>query len=160
MATGREYGYTSALLEATVEVNQQQRATAVRKLQRELRVLKGRRIGILGLAFKPGTDDLRDAPALDIAARLIAAGCVVSAYDPQVKQLPAELDAVRLTTDAYDAADRTDAIVLATEWPQFRELEPAVLRQVMKGDLVLDGRNFLDEGGFTAAGLRVEGFGW
>jgi UDPglucose 6-dehydrogenase len=160
VATGHEYGYSSALLEATIEVNQQQRATAVRKLQRELRVLKGRRIGILGLAFKPGTDDLRDAPALDIAARLIAAGCVVSAYDPQVKQLPEGLEAVRLTTDAYDAADRTDAVVLATEWPQFRELEPAVLGRVMRGDLVLDGRNFLDAGGFTAAGLRVEGFGW
>ena len=88
MATGQEYGYTSTLLQATVEVNQAQRAAAVRKLQRELRVLKGRRIGILGLAFKPGTDDLRDAPALDIARRLLAAGCVVSAYDPQVKKLP------------------------------------------------------------------------
>ncbi len=90
VATGQEYGYTSTLLRATVEVNQAQRAGAVRKLQRELRVLKGRRIGILGLAFKPGTDDLRDAPALDIARRLLAAGCVVSAFDPQVKKLPEE----------------------------------------------------------------------
>jgi nucleotide sugar dehydrogenase len=160
VATGQEYGYTSTLLRATVEVNQAQRAAAVRKLQRELRVLKGRRIGILGLAFKPGTDDLRDAPALDIARRLLAAGCLVSAFDPQVKKLPEDLDAVRVTTDAYDAADRVDALVLATEWPQFRELEPQVLRQAMRGDLVLDGRNVLDERDFAAAGLRVEGIGW
>ena len=132
----------------------------MRKLQRELRVLKGRRIAILGLAFKPGTDDLRDAPALDIAATADRRRLRRVGLRPAVKQLPPELDAVRLTTDAYDAADRTDAVVLATEWPQFRELEPAMLRRVMRGDLVLDGRNFLDEAGFTTAGLRVEGFGW
>jgi UDPglucose 6-dehydrogenase len=160
VATGDEYGYGSALLQATVEVNQAQRAAAVRKLQRELRVLKGRRIGILGLAFKPGTDDLRDAPALDIARRLIAAGCVVSAFDPQVKKLPEDLDAVRIGTDAFDAAERVDALVLATEWPQFRAMDPQQLRRVMRGDLVLDGRNALDELGYAAAGLRVEGVGW
>ena len=160
VATGQEYGYNSALLRATVDVNVAQRAAAVRKLQRELRVLKGRRIGILGLSFKPGTDDLRDAPALDIARRLVAAGCVVSAYDPQVKVLPEGWEAVRLTTDPYDAADRADAVVVATEWPQFRELESVVLRQAMRGDLVLDGRNFLDQHSYAAAGLRVEGIGW
>jgi nucleotide sugar dehydrogenase len=159
VATGQEYGYSSALLQATVEVNGAQREAAVRKLQRELRVLKGRRIAILGLAFKPGTDDLRDAPALDIARRLLAAGCVVSAYDPEVKSLPAGLDAVRIAADAYDAADRVDAVVLATEWPQFRTIEPEVLHRAMKGDLVLDGRNFLDESEYAAAGLRVEGVG-
>jgi len=160
VATGQEYGYTSTLLQATVKVNQAQRAAAVRKLQRELRVLKGRRIGLLGLAFKPGTDDLRDAPALDIARRLLAAGCVVSAFDPQVKKLPEDLDAVRVTTDAYDAAARADALVLVTEWPQFPELEPELLRRAMRGDLVLDGRNVLDEPSYAAAGLRVEGIGW
>jgi UDPglucose 6-dehydrogenase len=159
VATGHEYGYPSILLRATVEVNQAQRAAAVRTLQRELRVLKGRRIGLLGLAFKPGTDDLRDAPALDIARRLIAAGCVVSAFDPQVKKLPEDLAAVRVTTDAYDAADRVDALVLVTEWPQFCELEPELLRRAMKGDLVLDGRNVLDELEYVAAGLRVKGIG-
>ena len=132
----------------------------MRKLQRELRVLKGRRIALLGLAFKPGTDDLRDAPALDIARRLLAAGCVVSAFDPVVKKLPEDLDAVRVTTDAMTLANRGDAFVLATEWPEFPELEPEMLRRAMKGDLVLDGRNVLDEARFAAAGLRVEGIGW
>ena len=92
IATGQEYGYTPSMLQATVEINQTQRASAVRKLQRELRMLKGRRIALLGLTFKPGTDDLRDAPALDIARRLLAAGAVVSAFDPVVKELPDEFE--------------------------------------------------------------------
>ncbi len=160
VATGQEYGYTAALLRASVEVNSMQRAGAVRKLQRDLRVLKGRRIAILGLAFKPGTDDLRDAPALDITRRLLAAGAIVSAYDPVVKNLPEEFASIRIATDAYDAAHRVDAIVLATEWPEFLELDAQNLRAAMRGDLLLDGRNFLFEDDFAAAGVRVEGFGW
>ncbi len=159
MAAGQEYGHSPAILRAAVEVNQMQRAAVVRKLQRELRVLKGRRIAILGLAFKPGTDDLRDAPALDIARRLLAAGAVVSAYDPMVKKLPEDLAAVRTTGDAYDAAERVDAVVVATEWAEFAEIDPATLRDVMKGDLILDGRNFLDEDSFVGAGMTYVGFG-
>ncbi|WP_264001510.1 nucleotide sugar dehydrogenase, partial [Mycolicibacterium gadium] len=82
ISTSQEYGYTPSMLQATVGINKSQRASVVRKLQRELHVLKGRRIALLGLTFKPGTDDLRDAPALDIARRLLAAGAVVSAFDP------------------------------------------------------------------------------
>lgn len=160
VAMGDEYGYNPSLLRATIGVNQLQRAAAVRKLQRDLRVLKGRRIAILGLAFKPGTDDLRDAPALDVARRLVAAGSVVSAYDPVVKKLPADLPAIRIATDAYDAADRADAVVLATEWPEFRSLDVSTLRRVMRGDLVVDGRNFLSPAAFAGSGLRIEGFGW
>ena len=90
ISSSQEYGYTPSMLQATVEINKTQRASAVRKLQRELHMLKGRRIALLGLTFKPGTDDLRDAPALDIARRLLAAGAVVSAFDPVVKALPEE----------------------------------------------------------------------
>jgi nucleotide sugar dehydrogenase len=160
IATGQEYGYTPSMLQATVEINKTQRASVVRKLQHELHMLKGRRIGILGLTFKPGTDDLRDAPALDIARRLLAAGAKVSAFDPVVKVLPDELAAVRLTRDAYDAADRADAVVVTTEWPEFRLIDPANLRRVMRGDLVVDGRNFLPQNNFSESGLRLVGFGW
>jgi nucleotide sugar dehydrogenase len=160
IATGQEYGYTPSLLRATVDINQTQRATAVHKLQRELRVLNGRRIALLGLTFKPGTDDLRDAPSLDIARRLLAAGVVVSAFDPVVKKLPEEFAAVRLGSDAYDAADRVDAVVLVTEWPEFQQVDPAALGRVMRGDLVVDGRNFLPESSFAGSGLRLVGFGW
>jgi nucleotide sugar dehydrogenase len=148
------------MLQATVEINKSQRTSVVRKLQRELRILKGRRIALLGLTFKPDTDDLRDAPALDIARRLLAAGATVSAFDPVVKTLPEELGAVRLTRDAYDAADRADAVVVTTDWQEFRLLDPAGLRRVMRGDLVVDGRNFLPEAKFVGAGLRLIGFGW
>jgi UDPglucose 6-dehydrogenase len=160
IATGEEFGYTPSMLQATVEINKAQRASVVRKLQRELHMLKGRRIALLGLTFKPGTDDLRDAPALDIARRLLAAGAVVSAFDPVVKTLPEECKAVRLTRDAYDAADRADAVVVTTEWPEFRLLEAAGLRRVMRGDLIVDGRNCLAEANFAGSGLRLVGFGW
>jgi UDPglucose 6-dehydrogenase len=160
ISAGQEYGYTPSLLQATVEINKAQRFSAVRKLQHELRILKGRRIAVLGLTFKPGTDDLRDAPALDIIRRLIASGAVVSAFDPLVKELPNEFGAVRLASDVYDAANRSDAVVVATEWGLFRSLEPADLRRVMTGNLVLDGRNCLPEAKFAEAGLRVIGYGW
>jgi UDPglucose 6-dehydrogenase len=160
IATSQEYGYTPSMLQATIEINKSQRASAVRKLQRELRMLKGRRIALLGLTFKPGTDDLRDAPALDIARRLLAAGAAVSAFDPVVKTLPDELGGVRLTRDAYDAADRADAVVVTTEWPEFRLLDPEGLRRAMRGDLIVDGRNFLPEAKFVGSGLRLIGFGW
>ncbi|MGE2689151.1 UDP-glucuronate decarboxylase [Mycolicibacterium pulveris] len=160
ISTGQEYGYTASMLQATVEINKLQRASAIRKLQRELHILKGRRIALLGLTFKPGTDDLREAPALDIARRLLAAGAVVSAFDPVLKALPDEFEAVRLTPDAYDAADRADAVVVVTEWPEFRRIDPAALRRVMRGDLVLDGRNCLPEDNFVGSGLRLVGFGW
>jgi nucleotide sugar dehydrogenase len=160
ISTGQEYGYTPSMLQATVEINKAQRASVVRKLQRELHMLKGRRIALLGLTFKPGTDDLRDAPALDIARRLLAAGAVVSAFDPVVKTLPEEFGAVRLTRDAYDAADRADAVVVTTEWPEFRLIDPAGLRGAMRGDLVVDGRNCLPEAEFVGSGLRLVGFGW
>ena len=160
IASGQEFGYTPPMLRATVEINETQRAHAVRKLQHELHVLKGRRIAVLGLTFKPGTDDLRDAPALDIVRRLIAGGAVVSAFDPVVKSLPAEFGAVRLTRDAYEAADRADAVLVATEWPEFLLIDAAELRRVMRGDLVVDGRNCLPEENFKRSGLRLVGFGW
>ncbi len=160
VSTGAEYGYESELLVAAVEVNQRQRAAAVRKLQRALRVLKGRRVALLGLAFKPGTDDLRDSPALDLARRLLAAGAAVSAFDPVVKTLPDALSRVRIGTDAYDAAARADAVVLATEWDEFLAIDPAALATAMAGTYVLDGRNVLPADAWAKAGLQVEGVGW
>lgn len=160
IASSQEYGHTPSMLQATIEINKTQRAAAVRKLQRELHILKGRRIALLGLTFKPGTDDLRDAPALDIARKLLAAGAVVTAFDPVVKVLPDELKAVRLARDVYEAADRVDAVVVVTEWPEFGLIDAVDLRRAMRGDLVVDGRNCLPEAAFTAAGLRLVGFGW
>ncbi len=160
ISSGQEYGYTPTMLQATVAINKAQRASVVRKLQRELHVLKGRRVALLGLTFKPGTDDLRDSPALDIARRLLAAGVTVSAFDPVLKELPVEFGAVRLAHDVYDAADRVDAVVVTTEWPDFRQIDPAELRRAMRGTVVVDGRNCLPEAHFAESGLRLIGFGW
>ncbi|MCG7592778.1 UDP-glucuronate decarboxylase [Mycobacterium sp. PSTR-4-N] len=160
ISSSREYGYVPSMLESTVSINKMQRSSVLRKLQRELRILKGRRIALLGLTFKPGTDDLRDAPALDIAQRLLSAGAVVSAFDPVVKALPDEFRTVRLAQDPYEAAHRVDAVVVTTEWLEFRRMDPSELRRVMRGDLVIDGRNCLSGLGFADAGLRVLGFGW
>jgi UDP-glucose 6-dehydrogenase len=112
------------------------------------------------LTFKPGTDDLRDSPALDIARRLLTAGVAVSAFDPVIKALPGEFGAIRLTRDVYEAAERVDAVVVTTEWPEFRLIDPEGLRRVMRGDLIVDGRNCLSEANFAGSGLRLVGFGW
>ncbi len=161
IATGLDYGYPSPILRASVEVNQAQRASVLRKLQAALKVLKGRRVAVLGLAFKPGTDDLRDAPALEIIRRLLTAGAVVSAYDPVVDSLtePNEMR-LRLGVDPYDAAHRADAVVITTEWPEFRDLDLDRLAQRMTGTIVLDCRGVIDVKAAAAAGLTVTGFGW
>jgi nucleotide sugar dehydrogenase len=161
IATGAEYGHDPVLLRATVTVNQSCRAAVLHKLHVHLKTLKGRRIAVLGLAFKPGTDDLRDSPGLDVLERLHAAGAVVSAYDPVVKQVPPPLsDVLRVAVDAYDAADRADAVVVATEWPDFAVLDLPRLARAMHGALVVDGRGILDQDAAVAAGLTLCGFGW
>lgn len=161
VAVGLEYGYGSPLLRAAVEVNQAQRASVLRKLQASLKVLKGRRIAILGLAFKPGTDDLRDAPALEIIRRLHTAGALLSAYDPVITAIPNMEDInLRLAVDPYQASRRADAVVVATDWPEFRTLDLRRLAGEMKGRLMLDGRGVIDVDEATAAGLTVNGYGW
>jgi len=159
-ATALDYGYNASILRAAVEVNQAMRSAAMRKLQQELKTLKGRRIALLGLAFKPGTDDLRDAPALDLASRLMAAGSRVSAYDPIVKDLPGELAGVRIASDPYDAVQRADAVVVVTEWEEFLDLDFDRLASVMAGRLLVDGRNCISEAAAAAAGMRHIGVGW
>jgi UDPglucose 6-dehydrogenase len=161
IATGLDYGYNARTLCAIIEVNQAQRVLVLRKLQDALKTLKGRRIAVFGLAFKPNTDDLRDAPSIEIIRKLYAAGAVVSAYDPIIKEVPDLLDVpLRIGTDVYDAADRADAVVIATEWPQFAALDLRKLREKMKGCLILDGRGVIAEDVGAEAGLTIKGFGW
>lgn len=145
--TAGEYGYRPRLLEAAQEVNCRQRQLVVQKLQEKLFVLKGRTIGLLGLAFKPDTDDLRDAPSLEIAGRLLQMGARVRAYDPVAmsacrKQYP-ELKLQYCASVAQVAAG-ADALVLATEWDEFRNLELAALAGRMAQAILVDGRNLFD----------------
>ena len=160
VGTAAEYGLDMPIVKAAREVNRRQRERVVEKLLGELKILKGRTIGLLGLAFKPNTDDLRDAPALDIAKRLIERGARVKAHDPvAMERFRADnpsLDVVCCAT-AEEVAEGADALVLVTEWPEYRELDWERLAQTMRGAIVLDGRNALDRGRLTRAGFRYAG---
>jgi UDPglucose 6-dehydrogenase len=110
------------------------------------------------LAFKPGTDDLRDAPAIRIAQELVDAGATVTAYDPSVSRVP-EVRGLSLAASAYDAAEQADAVVIATQWPEFLELNFDKLRARMHGTMLLDGRNCVNAIAAATAGLSYQGTG-
>jgi len=156
----RTRGLEARILRAANEVNAEQRRWVARKLRAHLGTLAGRRVALLGLAYKPGTDDLRDAPSVEIATELARLSVRLQAYDPMVKDLPAELEgAVEMSSDPLDAARGADAVVIVTEWAEFAQLDLAELRSVMSVPLVLDGRNLLDPVAARAAGLTYVGVG-
>lgn len=158
VSTAVEFGYHPRLLEATININDDQRQFIVDELLRQLRTLRGVRICVLGLAFKPGTDDVRDSPGLDVAERLVGRGAFVSAYDPMVQSVPNN-SGIRLANDAYAATRGVDAVVLATEWPEFLKLDLVAIRQQMQGDLFMDGRNAFIPSEVRSAGYRYVGIG-
>ena len=158
IATAAEYGLGMPIVSAARDINQRQRIRVIEKLLAELKVLKGRRIALLGLAFKPFTDDLREAPAIDIARRLAQHGCSVAAHDPVAmdrfrREFPNE--DVTLADSAEEALQGADATVLVTEWPEYLNLDWDGLKPSMRTPLVVDGRNFLDSARLRSAGLRV-----
>jgi nucleotide sugar dehydrogenase len=156
--TAADLGYDASLLRAAITVNNQRRSLVLQKLQLHLGALLGRRVALLGLAFKPGTDDLRDAPAVDIARWLLAAGVTVRAHDPVVTSVP-ELPSLAIDVDPYVAAERADAVVLVTEWPEYEALDLVRLRSAMRGDVLIDGRNLFAPRVAAEAGFRMESFG-
>jgi UDPglucose 6-dehydrogenase len=153
-------GYHFQLLNSVIEVNELQKRRVVSKLQRHLGELAGRRVAILGLAFKPNTDDMRGASSLVLAARLQAEGAHVCAYDPiaadQARQLMPQL---HYASSALDAIEGADAIVLVTEWSELVGLDWRQVADAMAGTVVIDGRNALPEEEVRAAGLIYEGIG-
>ena len=153
-------GYHFQLLNAVIEVNELQKRRVISKLQKHLGSLVGKDVALLGLAFKPDTDDMREASSLVLSARLLADGARVVAYDPvaatEARKMIAGLD---LRSSAMDAIDGADAVVLVTEWPEFRELDLADVAARMRGRLLIDGRNFLDPAAALEAGLLYEGVG-
>ena len=156
-ATAREHGVEPRLLDATAEVNEDQRREVVRRLQHRLGSLRGRRITLLGLAFKPETDDTRDSPAVAIARHLTDVGAIVTCHDPVVTEVP-ELH-LRTADDPYTAATGAHALVLVTNWSGYGQLDLARLAQVMDGTLVIDGRNVLDPDAVRQHGLAYQGVG-
>lgn len=160
--TAREYGYSSKLLQATLDVNTAQRQMVIQKLQEKLYILKGRTIGLLGLAFKPDTDDLRDAPALHIAERLIQMGARVKAYDPVANAACREQRPdlkMRYCDTAQELASDADALVLITEWREFHDLDLSAIAGLMVSPILIDGRNFFVPETAAAAGFDYSGIG-
>jgi UDPglucose 6-dehydrogenase len=162
MHTAKEYGVPAKLLEASLDVNCAQRQLVIQKLQEKLFIIKGRTIGLLGLAFKPNTDDLRDAPSLQIAERLIQLGARVRAFDPiAMEACKDQYPSLRIAycEDALSLADKADALVLVTEWPEFRELPLAALVQRMSRAVLIDGRNLFSPDEARRAGFDYAGIG-
>lgn len=159
--TAEDYGYEAQLLKAAVSVNQRQRLILVEKLQQVLKILKGKTVGLLGLTFKPDTDDMRDAPALNLIEHLNRLGTTVKAYDPIVSQsgLRDGIAGVLVETDAERLADGCDALVLVTDWSQFRTFDYAKMASLMNNPVLIDGRNFLDREALIKAGFRYVGVG-
>jgi UDP-glucose 6-dehydrogenase len=154
-------GYHFQLLTAVIEVNELQKRRIVGKLQKHLGSLIGKQIALLGLAFKPNTDDIREATALVLAARLQSEGAHVRVFDPVAMEQAREMiGGATLADSALDALDGADGAVLVTEWPEFAELDwLGEVRQRMANPLVVDGRNFLDRQALAAAGFTYEGVG-
>jgi UDPglucose 6-dehydrogenase len=153
-------GYHFQLLNAVIEVNELQKRRVIGKLQKHLGTLVGKRVALLGLAFKPNTDDMREASSLVLSARLQAGGAKVTAYDPVAGDVARRLlPGVELAGSAWEAVDGVDAVVLVTEWQELVELDPRELARRMAGRLVVDGRNALDPAAIRAAGLDYEGIG-
>ncbi len=150
-------GYPFLLLQAVWEVNELQKKRVVGKLQKHLGSLRGRTIAILGLAFKPNTDDMREAPSRVIAYRLLAEGAQVRAWDPVAR--PDDLPGVELSDSVLDAVRDADAAVIVTEWPELRSLASPEVLEAMARPVIVDGRNLLDPVAARAAGFVYEGIG-
>jgi UDPglucose 6-dehydrogenase len=151
-------GYHFQLVSAVIEVNDLQKRRVVTKLKQRLGNLRRKKIALLGLAFKPNTDDMRQAPSLVLASRLQTEGAVVHAWDPLVKSHPA-LDGVVMESSLLDAVRDADAAIIVTEWPELEALASGEVREAMRTPLIVDGRNLLDPEAARAAGFQYEGIG-
>ena len=159
-ALAERFNYHPELLHAVMDINRDQRMLAIDKLRECLETLEGRTVGLLGLAFKPNTDDLREAPSLDIARVLIAAGADVRAYDPAAMAGARELlPDVVYSADPYALADGADGLVLVTEWNEFRQLDLGRVKASMRRPVMVDGRNIYDPAIMRSLGFTYRGIG-
>jgi UDPglucose 6-dehydrogenase len=159
-ALAERFDYHPELLHAVMDINRDQRMLVIDKLRDCLEELTDRVVGLLGLAFKPNTDDLREAPSLDIAKVLLAAGAHVRAYDPAAMEgARMKLPQVEYTRDAYGVAAGADAVVLVTEWNEFRRLDLGRLKASMRTPVLVDGRNIYDPAAMRGLGFTYRGIG-
>ena len=155
-----QLGYDFELLKAVRAINEQQKHDFAAKIQRALWELKGKTVGILGLAFKPNTDDMRYAPAINVIEYLFGEGATIQAFDPQAMKEAARLfPKLKLCEDPYEAARGAECLVILTEWNEFKELDFHRLRKLMRQPLIVDGRNIYDPHRMRALGFRYIGVG-
>jgi UDPglucose 6-dehydrogenase len=153
-------GVDFGLLREVERINKQQINRMIEKIRHALWVIRGKRIGVLGLAFKPNTDDVRFSPAVELIRRLLLEGASVRAYDPAaMEKARAVLPNVELCENAYQAANGADALVIATEWADFRDLDWEKVHATMARQLVLDGRNLLQGEAMKSLGFEYVSFG-
>jgi UDPglucose 6-dehydrogenase len=156
-----QQGVTSNLLRAVDYINERQKRSVLHKLKREVPELEGKTVAVWGLAFKPRTDDMREAPSVTVIEGLLREYASVRAYDPEANGNAAQLfgDKITICEDAYDTVEGADALCVLTEWDEFREPDFARVRELMRGDVVIDGRNILSAEQLSQVGLRRVGYG-
>jgi UDPglucose 6-dehydrogenase len=160
-AVARECGYDFRLLDEVIRINEEQRHRFIRKVRSALWTLRGKRLGVLGLAFKGGTDDIRESPAILLVQALLQEGCDITAYDPAAQERAKEAlnSSVRFAESAYQAAREADALLILTEWEEFAALDLERLHSELKYPIVIDGRNLYDPGIMAAHGFTYYSVG-
>ena len=154
------HGAHPQLLRAVLDINQHMRRQVLVKLRNALDGLGDRKVGLLGLAFKPNTDDLREAPSIDIARQIIREGGFVQVYDPVAMPGACKLvPEMHLVEDPYEVAEGVDALIMVTEWNEFRQLDMIRIKEAMRGDVLLDGRNVWNPAAMRELGFRYFGVG-
>lgn len=155
-----EYGMTPQILNSVISVNKEQRLKIVKKVQDELRIIKGKIIAVLGIAFKPDTDDTREAPAISIMNSLVNLGAKIKAYDPIVKNRPVTLnEKVNIEKDMYSAINNADLLILATEWDEFKNIDFKKVKNTMSNNIIIDGRNIFNRKELEELGFKYIGIG-
>lgn len=160
-SVAREYGYDFNLLNEVMRINEDQRHRFLRKVQSALWTLRGKHLGVLGLAFKGGTDDIRESPALAVVQALLQQGCKIAAYDPAAVERTREVlkNSIAYANSSYEAAHDADALLILTEWEEFANLDLSRLRQELKYPIVIDGRNLYDPEVMAAQGFTYYSVG-
>jgi UDPglucose 6-dehydrogenase len=160
-SVAHESGYEFALLDQVISINEQQRARFLRKIRQALWNLKNKRLAVLGLAFKGGTDDIRESPALEIVKSLVEEGAVVTAFDPAaMERTKAELgDSISYVDSAYAACEEADALLILTDWAEFAQLDLKRLKEMLRYPIIVDGRNLYDPAAMKDAGIQYYSVG-
>jgi UDPglucose 6-dehydrogenase len=155
-----QFGVETRIVDAVIEANQKQREAMIPKIEKLVGGLEGKKIGVLGLSFKPETDDMRESPAIDIVHTMIERGATVRAFDPvAMNEAKHYLNGIEYAADEYDAIDGADALVIVTEWNQFRALDMARVKSLLKAPKVADLRNIYEPADMRELGFEYVGVG-